>query len=446
MNLPTLDPRFHINGDSQQHIARHIPQSQPRSVAYTLKELRELGFSPIPTRPGDPKALVYRSGTREYQDYDWRPGMGTAIRLGQRRDGTYLCRLDLDGHHEDQDPLGALDTILQHIASFLPKIAIKRSTTGSGIDILFISYQELPNNQKIFLDGRHIGEIFCEGGHLPLVEHFLHGGLSNLVSLTPDELELLLSVIKLQHGTRNPTSWTARAREGAVVIRGYQMIKTAHLRTKDGMPRSFVGSERKHKIAQQHFARIKSAKTEDRSEALACYIQSLMLLAPSLYGTTIAERCRAVAALALEDCPEGGEQGYDAVRDIAALIARILHGDAYQGHPGHFLVPFWAMDFRPPVRPSHRPKGDQAAKIEALRRLFRQYGEGNRIEYFVIRQRRQKLTVGLLARLLRAGRRSIRRYLQQLEENKEIFRDWEKGRNGRLIITLLPVFGQVSDK
>jgi hypothetical protein len=144
--------------------------------------LRDHGFVPVPTRPDNPKALAYSdSGRRVYRDDHWKDGMGCAIRLGRRPDGLYLCRLDLDGHRSSQDPRAALATLWQCAPAAMAQCAIKTSTSGTGIDILFLSPRPIPNNQPIFINGEHVGEGFCDGGYCPMTGEWLSGHVLRLV-------------------------------------------------------------------------------------------------------------------------------------------------------------------------------------------------------------------------------------------------------------------------
>jgi HTH domain len=305
--------------------------------------------------------------------------------------------------------------------------------------------QELAANQKLSVDGVHIGEFLGRGTHLPLVGAWLHGDPTTLGLLTVAELAVLVAVLNIQCVTDNSATWTARWREILPFLRDYKDVDTARFRGADGMPKTFVGTQPKHRIAAANYWRLKRAVKGKRSEALANYAQSVMLLATAAYGSSIEEKCRTVAALVIEDCPERGTKGYNAEKDVAALIARIIHGDPYHSRPGHFLIPFWAADYQPVRRPPHRPRGDRDAQIEALRQLLLKYGDGNRIAYLITRRGREKLTVSLLAKWLKVSERTVRRYLQQLEANHEIDRDGGKGRGDGLRITLRPCFGHVTE-
>jgi hypothetical protein len=75
--------------------------------------------------------------------------------------------------------------------------------------------------------------------------------------------------------------------------------------------------------------------------------------------------------------------------------------------------------------------------LAKLRRFLEKNAEGLRVE----RLGKEKLTVALLAKKLKVDRSTVQRYLQILERNGEIGRGQEGGRNGRLVIALLPAFG-----
>jgi hypothetical protein len=169
------------------------------------------------------------------------------------------------------------------------------------------------------------------------------------------------------------------------------------------------------------------------------------LLATAHYGSSIQERYRTIAALAIEDCPKRDQKGYSAEMDIAAILMRIIHGDPRQ-NGGHFKIPHWASDYRPATRPAHRPRGDYTTHLQSLRNLLLRYGDGLRIEFLTTQRGHEKLSAAALARHLKVTPRSVRRYLATLEQQHEILRDQADGRTGQLIITLLPHFGHVPDK
>jgi hypothetical protein len=403
-----------------------------------IRKLLDWKYPPVPTKPGNPKQLAYRdNGSRQYDETHFANGEGVAIRTGQHSDGTYLCRLDLDSHGPEQDADAAYQVIAESLGPILAKCAVFPSTTGTGIDMLFKTRCELPNNQPIYIAGQHVGEVFCVGGRINLPDEAMDALLETLQTLDEVELASLKRVVTWQHGTRNPVGWSARADEGLALIRGYQEVNTARFRGQGGMPKTFVGTEKRHQIAQDNYRRLKQATKGQRSDAFARYAQSIMFLATLAYGQTIEEICRTVAALLIQDCPKAGEPNYDVEKDTAALIAKILHGDPYRTRPGHFRCPWWATEYRPEVRRSGRPKRDRQGRVARLRRLLNKHAEGMRVEHLG----NEKLTVAGLARRLKVDRSTVQRYLQTLEENREILRDQVDGRNGRLVITLLPAFG-----
>lgn len=404
--------------------------------AARLQHLRRLGHEPVPTRPENPKALV--TSRKRLNDKDFAGDVGIAVRTGLRLDGTYLCRIDLDGHRPDQDPAAAYEAIAATLGPLLDKCAVKRSTSGTGIDVLFLAERELPNNQPLYINGVHVGELFCVGGHVGVPESWLRGSLETLELLEPEELEQLLKVVSLQQGTGKPASWTARSREGLPLIRGWQQVDRGHFIGAEGMPKTFVGDKPKHKIARANWRRLMEAKPGERSDAYAGFVQSTMLLATETYGSTPEEKCRTVAAIAIPVCLKASDGDYDVVKDTAAIIAKVLHGDAYTNGRGHFKIPSWAQEYRPVTRTAKcRPTGDRDKALGRLRRLLNCHTTGMRVEEIG----GQKLTIDLLARKLGVEPRSVQRYLAALEANGEIIRDKVDGRGGRLVITLLPNFG-----
>jgi hypothetical protein len=335
------------------------PSSDDTVIQY-VQYLTDLGYTVVPTKPGKPKQLDSRTkGKQQYSEQDFLDGKGIALRTGLLLNGLYLCRLDLDSHKEDQDADVAYETIAGAVGPLLDHCAVKRSTNGAGIDILFLSTTALPNNQPIYLDEHHIGEVFCQGGHVSLTSGWISGSIETMQPLTEDELQKLSEIVTIQRGSRNPTSWTARAREVLPFIRNWEQVPTARLGCDDGMPKTFCGDERKHRIGQDNWRKLKQARKGERSNYYALYVQSLMMLASSAYGSSAAEKCRTVAALAIADCPKTGEKGYNAERDAAALIGRMLHSDGYSNGRGTFKCPWWASSYQPIAeRPRGRPKGD----------------------------------------------------------------------------------------
>jgi hypothetical protein len=227
------------------------------------------------------------------------------------------------------------------------------------------------------------------------------------------------------------------------MIREAERMDTRRLRTADGMPKTFDGNGKPHQIAQANWHRLKHARRGERSDAYANYVQSLMLLADKTYGATVADKCCTVAAIAMEDCAEQNERGYNVLKDTAALIARILHGDQRRNGTGHFRIPYWADNYRPSMRQRGHPAGSRAHQLHILRHLLLRNALGDRVESIRIRTATLKLTVANLARALPGSRvtpRSVRRYLATLEQQQEILREEVDGRNGRLVIILLPCF------
>jgi hypothetical protein len=418
----------HILGRAQRSI---IPER--------VRSLKALGYQVVPTEPGEPKQLARSAkGKKQFDEQDFQNGEGIAIRTGRQDDDTFLCRIDLDSHGPGQDAHAAYQTVATHLGPIIDKCAVKVSNGGSGIDVVFKSPTELPNNQKIYIHGQWVGEVFCHGGRVNVPDTWLHGSLEMLQVLTGDEKDLLLEIITLQKGSRNPVSWTARAREGLPLIRGYRSVNTARLRDQTGMPKTFGGSEQKHRIAQDNWRRLKNAIKGKRSEALANYIQSLMLLATRDYGTTVEEKCRTVAAIAIEDYPGDEDAVEKTAKDIAALIAKILHNDRHTGREGHFKSPYWASEYRPTERPSGRPRHDRQKQLARLRHILNRNAEGMVVE----KLGKQKLTVTALSKRLHVEKRTVQRYLADLEVSGEVKRHESSGRGGQLIITLLPDFGR----
>jgi hypothetical protein len=225
------------------------------------------------------------------------------------------------------------------------------------------------------------------------------------------------------------------------VTRGAAAINTRRFRCTNGMPRSFQGTAQRHVIAQAVWHRLQQGQKGERSEAFANYLQSLALLATDAYGATPDDKWRTIAAIAIQDCPKAGEQGYNVEKDTAAIIGRIQHGDPRTDGSGFFRIPFWAKPYTPPARPRGRPRGRAMAQLNALRRFLLRHADGDRVEYLRTRVGLRPLTIAAIAGHLRASSRSAQRYLHTLRQQGEIVCETVVGRQGRLIVIFRPCFG-----
>jgi len=413
-------------------------------VTWLVTALRAHGFRVVPLRADNPKALAYRDyGNRTYLEIHWR-GVRVGIWLGHQPDGSYLILIDIDGHTAQQNPEAILATIRAWVGEdAFAKCLLKRSTSGTGYHILIRAPEPLPHNRRFYVNHQHGGEVLCDGGHFALIGEVLQGDLAALPLLTPEEWAAWRAAITIQHGTRNPTSWTAMVREIWPMIRGAEHLDIHRFRCPDGMPKAFQGTARRHQIALAVWRRLKHARKGERSAAYSNYLQSLMLLAPDAYGATLEERCRTIAAIAMEDCPKRDEPNYSVQKDTAALIGRILHGDARSDGSGSFRIPHWAREYTPPGRHRGRPKGGVAAQLEALRRFLLRHAVGDQVDTVMTRHGPRKLTVTIIAAQLDVSVRTAQRYLHQLRANREILSDVVEGRHGHLIVYFLSRFNHV---
>lgn len=402
-----------------------------------VRELEQAGFRCVPVRSENKKQLAYSGdrGTRRYEPAHFI-GKAIAIRTGKLADGSYLCRLDIDQHKPDQNAEAALEHLLPFIDSIPTSFAYRRSTLGHGYDVIFRSPRPLPNNDNFYVNGVMAGQVFCEGGRI-VDDDWIAGAPEQLAVLTEHELAYLLNMVLIR-GTNatHEVTWQYRVREGRPLIQGYRDVDVTRLLRPDDMPKVFEGDKKPHQIAQRNWWRLKTARKGERSEAYAAFVQSLMLLANRLSGQTLQDKCRVVAAIAITNSPRDDKPRDSIENDTAALIARILHGDAFGDGEKHFLVPSWASEYQPAARPAGRPAKDRQSQLNALRRLIANHAEGDRVEYID----GIKLTVKLLAKRLRMGERMAQRYLAQLEENGEITRSSVSGRGGRLVIVIQPGF------
>jgi hypothetical protein len=435
-----MNNMIHLHPTIRSPEQRHLEQ---RLIA----RLNDLRFKTWHRHAANPKA--------QSRDKDDPFGGLVLSKRGQHE----LVVIDLDQHHEQQDANWALDQIREHAPEAFAKCVCKRSTNGKGYHIFGLSPISLVNNQRIYIKGHHVGEIFSIGAHIPLsigdewidldsdecdpVERLI-AGLLAIHPLSRQEYDMLFSVVQYTQkaGDRRPATWTERYREILPVIRGYATIDTTRLRDTNGMPKVFQGNTRGKHIAQQSWRDIRQARRGERSNLYSRYIQSLMLHANQTFGESIEGKCRTVAALAIEDCAERDEPGYDVEKDTAALIAKTLHGDPYRHEEGRFLTPYWAQEYRPRKRSASQSPRAQNHTIERLKQLLWRYSDGHSVTYI----HGKPLTVPLLAEKLKVSDRQIQKCLKKLEDQKEIVRIPHRGRGGYLEIRIGPNYGTTHEQ
>lgn len=417
----------------------HITTPDPGKIQL-IHDLIGQGYEVVPTRPDNPKRPVRSDSKRvRYDTIHFMGGEGVAIRTGQQGDGSFLVRIDIDQHADKQNAEAVFQAIATALGSAFDKCAVKRSTNGQGYDVLLKCQVSLPNNRHFDYAGVHAGEIFCDGGYVgvPTDGNWLWGSLFDLAMLSEAELQQLLSIISFTTNVTDRVSWSERAREGQRLIRGWRDVNTPKFLEAYGMPKAFSGSDRKHLISQSNWRKLQAATKGERSEAVANFLQSLFWVAPISYGASVEERCRTIAAIAIEADPRAKQEGRDIEKDIAALIARILNGDQRQYSNNCFTTPNWALEYQPaPKQAKGRPKGDRYSQIAKLRLLLLKNAEGDE----VYRLGRNKLTVAILGEKLGVQERTVQTYLATLEQNREIVREQDGGRGGGLKITLMPMF------
>jgi hypothetical protein len=381
---------------------------------------------------------------------------------GDQGDGTFLYKLDLDGHNDDQDPDGLFNYAKRFIDPALwSKLAIRRSAGNKGhrpgYHIAFRTTQPLnPVNIYDPRSGAHAGELCNQ--RIELVG-YIQGSADAIPVLSTIELHKLFYIFNapgaITHhqaadDTTPVTTRKDRIHEGVQLIAGYADITPARARAELNQLEAS-----RPRIADFR-RRLRTAS--NRSNAYGAFVQSLMLHAGP-YGGTTEERCKWVAALAIEEGANGKEKDkdYQIVRDTAALIAKILHGDPMNprtdGTIPEWIIPKWftseprpapaAPPVAPPVaphapahtQPAHRPPGDKAKKIRQLEKLIRRQmlddsGADGRIYYHVPD----------LADDLQCKPRSVSNYLQALEQAGKIKRGQIPGRGGRAYFEILPAF------
>jgi hypothetical protein len=399
-------------------------------ILHLIATLQAAGFIPIPTHADNPKALAYRDGYRRFNTTHWKSGMGVAIRLGQQPDGSWLILIDLDSHTPDQCAERALFTLRGLVGNTFAKCVLKRSTSGSGYHIIIRSPEPPPHNQRLYVDGKHVGELGCQGGHCPIVGAFLHGDLTTLSLLTAEEWAVWRSALALQCGTRNPITWTARARKMLYVTRGAVTINTRRFRCADGMPRAFEGTDRRHKIAQATAARrMPTIFSRWRSWPQTPTAPPLTISGAQsrLSPSRTAQRLRKRAMTSRRILPPSSGA-------FSIAIPAPVAPDSSVSRSGP----------NPTRRPFARAVDRAGGSETNWRRSAAFYAATRRGRFECIRTRTglRNLTVAVIAQQLHVSVRTTQRYLQQLRQQGEIACQAVVGRHGRLIVTLLPRFDQ----
>lgn len=411
---------------------------QAHGAKYTPAVLRKLGYEPIPIAPG-----THRIVSR------WYPGYDLDVPAGPQADGTYLYNLDLDNHTALQDAEQQLRRIRERIGIALAaRLAIRRSR-GNGYHIIFRTAQPFSDSASVKVydpthPTLHIGELIGPGLRVTLTGQWLQHGPESIPLLTATELDKLRAAIhtpELYHdeypaspGDRCRPRRKTRIAEGLRLIAGYDRVTN---------PQALLDTLcAKHIPVKQQLTRHR-ANPEDRSKSYSALVQSLMFHATAL-GSTTAERCRVVAAIALHVGAAGKEQDrdYNPVQDTAVLIARILHGDPYADSLDKgFLVPYWYRYERkatttprhelppppPPARSPGRPVADRNKLATKALRWF------SKIEPIGYGQR--PFLVDDLAAHLRRSRRATQTILAQLRQAGEITTG-QLGKNGRPYVIL----------
>lgn len=195
---PTSNPTSSSTASADQSAPPVNPFTLLRQVGQQtrarIEKLTGAGYRCVPLKLDAPKQLAYKGGLRKKYTPEQFSGHLIGICTGQLADRSYLVRLDIDEHGDDQDAEAAFSRIVPFIDTLPDHFAVKRSTNGQGYDILFRAYRELPNNQPFFIDGVHAGETFCEGGFVR-DDEWISGAPETLVPLNDDQLDRLLAVV-----------------------------------------------------------------------------------------------------------------------------------------------------------------------------------------------------------------------------------------------------------
>jgi DNA-binding transcriptional ArsR family regulator len=421
----------------------HTPQTRQDglSEAITPESIQRAGFTPIPTYPG-----------RRSIASCWKPGYDIDVAAGLQADGTWLHLLDLDSHTPEQDAASQLARIRRRLGPDLSnKLAIRLSRSGRGYHIIYRT--ATPHSQhasiKVFdplQPDRHIGELIGPGMRVTLTGTWLQGSPEAIPLLTAKERDLLCAAIHTpalygpqvspgspQSAPGEHTARKDRMAEGMELIAGWEQVT-------DVQQRLERLAQSKEKV-ERHLRQMRRTP-RNRSDAYSQLVQCLMYHATGL-GRDLYERCRTVAAMAIHIGAAGKERErtYKIINDTAALIARIIHGDAFLNDPDrHFGIPRWVNTPEIPARPAlttqpqpaqrtaHPHARDRQKNIKRLLRILRklpirEYGK-------------RYISLDELAEWLGLSRRTIQDYLKELRE-RGIIHSGQDGGNGPLYIIII---------
>lgn len=365
------------------------------------------------------------------------PGAIPFIAGGLQDDGTYLYKLDLDQHTPEQDAAGLLAYLRKRLPLF-DRLRVRR-TKRSGYHIPFRYHRALVTG-KLYdpRNGQHAGELLDARIEL---DHYDASDIPTLTALEFSQLQAAihgLAAVPVEGRTSTivdtSTPRKDRIAEGEQLIAGWGSIRDWHTRL-DAL------CDARPMLAKR---RAELRTLPDRSVAYSRFVQSLMLHAIPL-GTTTESRCAMVAAMAIGSGANGKEQDkdYRIERDTAALIAKIIHGDAMEpradGTIPHWITPTWVNGQQlPKVEPVVAPEPVKRPDHATVRRDLR------------IATLRRKLSAiepdewgrrhFLIERISSAPRRTAQADLKWLRDHGEIVTG-QIGGNGTPYAVLTSQFG-----
>lgn len=364
------------------------------------------------------------------------------VALGyQAVSGRFLYLVDLDGpnHGPTFDADRARADFERHHPDIAGRLTWHRSRSGRGWHTLFISCKRITNGKIHDPTGAHVGELLGDGYRAIVPAGFdpptLHiGQVERLIGFW--------STPSVGQGDR----WSDRARKATAHGWSYRPATRGELIT---FLRTHAGP-----IGTTLVAQLQDTRKLDRSAAAGRLMQTLLLNVHKETGTRDqATNTRRAMALwmAADSFGKAGEKGYRQEQDGQALQDKILSG-AQRADGKCWLVPFWAkgpeglscradtIEPPAPAQPAHRPAGDRARAIQALRGILRaiEPDEWGRAVYSI-----EELRAALRRRRITAAPSTIRSYLAELEQADEIARG-QIG-NGRPFAILRPTFGALDN-
>jgi hypothetical protein len=367
-------------------------------------------------------------------DEFFTPGIVIQIRLGEQPSGRYLYLADLDSHTAGQDADAARARFEQALPHVARALRWRRSKSGKGWHVFFLSYRKLTTGKLYDAEGRHIGELLGKN-----TDRTRDPGDIIIPFLDYSQVDELLSVWGVRGAAEGADTWSKYVRAGAGYTRGWE-------RERANVPRLGVFLETYGGDYGKRLAALGRVSRGERSELISSLVNHVLLHVHKLDGERdFYALCRRAYALLMQADGFGkaAERTYNYEKDVAALIAKIV-SNAPRADGYHWFVPFWAKgrttaalieaDEAPAPRPRGRPagSGNTEKRRARLRRILStaEPDAWGRIVY----------TLDDLGAQLKAGRRTVQADLAALRDAGEISTG-QIGGNGRPFAILLSGFG-----